>query len=135
MKGDNPEKESRPYKENIKESIEQLSEIIDQREDKLEEQNEQQKQRIEELRRTSSILRKYIDHVPQTEAEINEVMSILCYDSFAYCCSAKKHCFFRNAALETVGVNIKEFIDIKEACGEEFIKTIQGEKEESGEEG
>ena len=78
--------------------------------------------KIERLKKTLGLFEKYKKKKPETEEEIKEVMSILCFGNIAYCCGIEKNCPIRDVVLLIFGIEKQRYKVVKNTFGLSMLK-------------
>ena len=77
---------------------------------------------IDRIEKTIDMINKYKKQKPTIRSEREEVLSLLCFGSLGYCCSAEENCPFRDAVMSIFGVSEDRYKKIKEKAGELLIE-------------
>jgi len=60
------------------------------------------------------LLKKYKDKKPPyNNGESEEILTLICYGSLAYCCGLNKGCVWRDSALNLLDVSTKDYLKLK----------------------
>ena len=59
-----------------------------------------------------------------TEDDVRKAMRVLCWNSYAGCCSPSKDCPWNNAASDALGISYKELYGSKRRLMEEELKKL-----------
>jgi len=88
----------------------------------------------EELIERARIIDKYKKKPPKTKEELEELQSVLCFGSLAYCCASIKSkrtkdgkpCLFREQVLSVMKKSLKEYEELKEEMHKDVEKWLLG---------
>jgi hypothetical protein len=69
-----------------------------------------------------SIIEKYWENKPKTEAEIKELFKATCWGDIGYCCGADKGCLQQNMIRQILGITNEEYTKQKEDFGMQMAK-------------
>jgi hypothetical protein len=102
----------------------------------LEDHIVEQKGKIAETRGKIELLEKYSGRKPPyNDGAIEEILSLTCYKSPAYCCSLEKPCVWRDSALNLLGISAKEYERMKKEFHDKIMDgkvVANGSKKKNG---
>jgi len=85
------------------------------------------KKKIDQLVELEKIKNKRLDGEKLTEDDVEQAMRVLCWNSFAGCCSPAKDCPWNAAVSDALGVDYKELYEAKVKIMEEELKKMLGD--------
>jgi len=92
--------------------------------EKAKKENKQTEETIAKIRMLQELEDKYSD-VPLTEDDIERAMSVTCF-GLAYCCGLEKSCFWRDSALQVLGISPSKFREMKAKFTKDLINFVVG---------
>ncbi len=70
---------------------------------------------LKETIRKLGIAKEVAQKVMPTDEDICRVMGITCYGNIGYCCGLAKECLWRDSCRQSLGIDDKNYVDIKES--------------------
>jgi len=116
------EKLARVLEESLEKTVQDIQEDI-------EEIKKEYERLIEEKQREAKSVQKSLGKMikalkGEIELSEDEIRSLLCYKSLAYCCGLQKPCIFRDAARALLGISDEEYVRLKEELDRKFMKNV-----------
>jgi len=64
--------------------------------------------------------------------DVQEAMTLTCYDNLAFCCGPSKECPYQFSVLEALGIDPNDFAEFKVNAINKYLKKKLGSKDEFG---
>lgn len=102
-----------------------LEKVIDEYRQVVEEQivsAEAAKKKLDQLIELQKIKNKRLKGERLTNDEIHRAMNLLCWNSYAGCCSPAKSCPWNNAVSDALGIDYEELYEAKRKAVEKHLR-------------
>ncbi len=70
---------------------------------------------LKETIRKLEIAKEVAQKAMPTDEDVCRVMGITCYGNIGYCCGLAKECLWRDSCRQSLGIDDKNYVDIKES--------------------
>lgn len=84
------------------------------------------KKKLDRLIELQKIKNKRLSGEKLTNDDMHQAMNLLCWGSFAGCCSPSKNCPWNNAVSDALGVNYADLYCLKQNLVEKELKKLEG---------
>ena len=104
-----------------------LEEVIEEYRQAVEEEivsAEATKKKLDQLIELQEIKNKRLKGDGLTTEEVARATNLLCWNSFAGCCSPSKSCPWNNAVSDALGIDYKELYEAKRKAVEKHLKKL-----------
>jgi len=79
---------------------------------------------LEETIRKLEVAREVSQKERLDEEDIKRAMSITCYGNIGYCCGLTKVCLWRDSCRQSLGIDDKTYVEVKEAVIRDMLERI-----------
>jgi len=79
---------------------------------------------LEETIRKLEVAREVSQKERLDEEDIKRAMSITCYGNIGYCCGLTKVCLWRDSCRQSLGIDDKTYVEVKEAVIRRMLEHI-----------
>ncbi len=85
---------------------------------------------LEETIRKLEVAREVSQKERLDEEDIRRAMSITCYGNIGYCCGLTKVCLWRDSCRQSLGIDDKTYVEVKEAVIRDMLERINRMKDQ-----
>jgi len=85
---------------------------------------------LEETIRKLEVAREVSQKERLDEEDIKRAMSITCYGNIGYCCGLTKVCLWRDSCRQSLGIDDKTYVEVKEAVIRDMLERINRMKDQ-----
>jgi len=111
---------ARVLEEGLKNAEQEIQKEIEKIREECENQIKEKQRKLESMRKNVGWIIKALKG--EIEPSEDEIRSLLCFKSLAYCCGLKKPCIYRDAARALLGISDEEFVRLKEELDRRFME-------------